>query len=48
MFVQCAVAVGMALRTPKARGPVSAKVGLRHGKAVRVATVRTKRPSCLR
>lgn len=36
------------LRTPRARGPVSAKVGLRHGKVVRVATVRTKRPACLR
>lgn len=36
------------LRTPKARGPVKAKVGLRHGKTVRVATVRAKRPACLR
>ncbi|WP_313409198.1 SGNH/GDSL hydrolase family protein [Aeromicrobium sp.] len=36
------------LRTAKARGPVSAKVGLRHGKVVRAVTVRTKRPACLR
>lgn len=36
------------LRTTKARGPVRAKVALRHGQATRVVTVLAKRPSCLR
>lgn len=36
------------LRTKKARGPVRARVVLRHGDAVRVTTVTTKRPRCLR
>lgn len=36
------------LRGAKARGTVSAKVGLRHGTATKLVTVRTARPGCLR
>lgn len=36
------------LKHPRARGPVRAKVVLRHGKVVRTKTVITARPRCLR
>lgn len=37
-----------ALRSKQARGPVTAKVGLRHGKATRLVRLSAQRPSCLR